>query len=372
MTTESKGEENLFPISPSRPLRLGVIGAGGISRACHLPCLNTLRQHGWPVLVAAIADSSTAAIASATAIVPDLLRDAEIFSDGEALIQAASRLHLDALLLLTQPEVTTKLLHISMPFGLTTFAEKPVADTAEALAVLVEKAKDPNCSLIQVGYNRRWQPLAPFFRDHIFRMRSAGAPTLPVEALLWRAARSEAIFYRDTMIHAVDFLLWCLGPLEISRVSIWPPITPGGIASGLRAELTTTEGTLVTAHLDVRPSVGRNRESYLALGKETTVEVTYSAVDRIREPARLSLWNTTGHDVQEAPLCPIEVDPLLWERGFLSQMAGFLSLADSGSREANRCSLADALAARQRTDTILSYDASSAYPTTESKSNDAR
>jgi hypothetical protein len=247
-----------------------------------------------------------------------------------------------------------------------TFAEKPVAEEAAPLAVLAAIGDNAGSPPVQVGYNRRWQPLAPAFRDAVSQLQAAETPNLHIEAHLWRAARSEAIFYRDTMIHAVDFLLWCLGPLDIQRVSVWPPISPGGIMAGLRAELLTTGQTEpVTVHLDVRPSVGRSREMYLALGAKASAELAYCAADRDAEPARLSLWGMADADgpaANELLLCPTAADSNLWSRGFLGQMAGFLSLVGDGSRSTNRCTLSDALAARQLTDAILSCEAAPAWP----------
>lgn len=343
---------------PARPLRLGVIGAGWVSRACHLPSLALLRQHGWPVSVAAIADSSAKAIAATTTAAPDLLKDAQSFTSGSALLDAATGMHLDAVLLLTPPEVTSELLHASLALSLAVFAEKPVSEEVAELAALVNVH---NSGVpVQVGYNRRWQPLAPAFHDSVSRLRATGSPSFHVEAHLWRAARSEPIFYRDTMIHAVDFLQWCLGPLEVRRVTAWPPAVPGGIASGMRAELRTTGAAApVTVHLDVRPSAGRNRETYLAAGAKASIELSYSAADRDAEPARLSFWgdaDAAGSGVREVPPCPVAGNLALWERGFLGQMAGFLSLAGIGSQTGNRCSLSEALAARQTTDAILSHE----------------
>ncbi len=331
-----------------------------------MPSLDALRQSGWPITVAAIADYAAPAIATAAAAVPNLLRDAESFTEGEALLQAAARLRLDAVLLLTQPEVTITLLRSCLVLGLTTFAEKPVADEAATLQALVEAAARPDAPPVQVGYNRRWQPLAPDFREHLSHFQRTSPSGVHVEANLWRATRGEAIFYRDTMIHAVDFLQWCLGPLEVCRVTVWPPLAPDGIASGLRAELRTTgDAAPATVHLDVRPSVGRNRESYLALGQKASAELTYTPANRDIEPALLSVWDSSdgpGSRIWEAPLSPVAGDPILWERGFLPQMAGFLSLVSEGDKATNRCSLADALAARQITDSILSYQTVPALP----------
>jgi predicted dehydrogenase len=316
--------------------------------------------------VAAIADSSEKAISAATAVVPDLLSGAERFTDGELLLQAAARLHLDAVLLLTPPEVTPHLLRVSSALGLAVFAEKPVSEEVATLAVLAEAVGGPDTPPVQIGYNRRWQPLAPAFRERIFQCRTTESSVMHVEAHLWRAARSEAIFYRDTMIHAVDFLLWCLGPLELNRVTVWPSLGPGGIASGLRAEMKTTDETApVTVHLDVRPSVGRSRESYLVLGDKTGAELTYSATDPSAEPAHLWTWDSAsaaGSDVRKASPCPAGEDSALWERGFLSQMAGFLSLVGGGSQTGNHCGLSEALAARQLTDAILSHQVVPAHP----------
>lgn len=351
-------------------MRLGVIGAGGIATSSHLPSLAALRRGGWPVSVTAIADPSDAAIAAAMRVAPELMCDCRQFTSGETLLEA-SKAACDALLVLMPPESTPTLLRAARDCGVgAIFVEKPVAQDAAELAALLAywQAGSDAPPLLQVGYNRRWQPGGVGFRQRLGEMRATagvGSDSVNLEAKLWRINRREAIFYRDTMIHAVDFALWCLGPLTIEQVVAGPPVPGSGIPQTLSVKLRSASGpeaVPIAVHLDVQPTASENIETYAgvspqgagwALGYASAVDAPPETLGLGVLPAALDR-QSKAEAVPVVPLLPHET--LLHRRGFLEQMAAFVRASGGQGDGASRVTpdLHDALAARRLTDEILS------------------
>jgi predicted dehydrogenase len=360
----------------NHPVRLGVIGAGGIARSSHLPALAMLAQQTANVSVVALADPSDKALQSARARLREMPSEIHTYSDGCALLKDAPQIGCNALLLLTPPEVTPDLIRAALPLCLPIFTEKPVAADVASLAALVNDATYPGTPPIQVGYNRRFQPIAPHFKEEVCKLWERSAAPLHIDAHLWRINRSEAIFYRDTMIHAVDFLLWCSAlppnvrtafvtdlpntgsdaPLKVVRVSTARAAQPDGIPSALRADLI---GPIGTVSLDVRPDVGRDRETYCALGTNSCIENAYPAASHDPSLNHLSHWRSSLQTHLRSNTPPIFKDNhSLWTRGFFRQMEAFVQLAaqyTAGQPVASPCTLQDALAARTLTEKLLKF-----------------
>lgn len=330
-----------------RPLRLGVIGAGGVAQSSHLPAVAQLRGAGWPVSVVAVADPDPERITAAAKTAG--AENCQAYPNGASLLAAGG---VDAVLLLTPPAQTAVLIEDALARGIPALAEKPAGPDARTLARLVDAEKAAANPLVRVAYNRRSLPLAAPFRAHLQEMRNASSETLHVEARLWRAQRSEAIFYDDTMPHALDFLLWCLGPLTVSDVTWWPRSpTTNGLPAGLRVAFqgNNADNRPVTAHLDVRPAVGRDVESYEVMGDKKSLMLTYPAVGAAADaPSELTVYENgtpTRIASPETAVTAISDPRGLTERGFLPQLATFLQLVASGAgktEENTLCTLAEA------------------------------
>ncbi len=335
-----------------RPLQIGVIGAGGIAQSSHLPALAWLRAQGWPVSVAALADPQPERIAQAKRFFAPAHAEKSApiaaFSSGAALLAAGN---IDAVLLLTPPAQTAPLLEIALTGGIPALAEKPAAETAQTLARLVQREKEANNPFVCIAYNRRSLPLASVFRT---RLRAMKTRPLHVEARLWRARRTDTIFYRDTMVHALDFLLWSVGPLYVQHIQ-WSPLRgPGELPAGLRVSFSSTRSE-IAAHLDVRPAVGRDLESYEVLGDRQTIELTYPPAGAAGR-STLSVYETgEPKEIVCAPPDGFANDPNgLTERGFLPQLAYFLRAVAGDPSTANvLCTLAEAHDNAMLKETIL-------------------
>lgn len=187
MSSEPVG---LFGAPPSRPIRLGVIGLGGIAASSHLPSLRLLQEKGWLFSIVDIADPNPARVDLVTSrFTPLLASDFRVYADGTRLLADNG---IDAVLILTPPPVTVQILGEALNRGIPALAEKPVATYAAELDALVKASERSGGSPARVAYNRRSQPLARPFRDQVTKMRAAGS--VHVEARLWREKRTDAIF----------------------------------------------------------------------------------------------------------------------------------------------------------------------------------
>ena len=294
--------QNPLPAVPSKPVRVGVAGLGFIAESCHLPALNFLQRQGWPVEVTGLCDVRE----ERPRLFQPMFPGAQLFSSPEALIESGT---IDAVILLTPPSITPELIKAGIRKGIAVFTEKPVSHDANelhALYVFAGKRRVP----VQVGYNRRYQPLADSFLHDVRRQNELRS----VEARLWRVRRSEPSFYTDTMVHALDFLEYAFGPLQVDHVSWDAPVEGKVLRPGVQVGLRNAAGLRCT--LDVRPDAGQSEEIYDAGG---TV---------LRYPVQ----GAASTDSEEVLLCL---------RGFVHQLAEFLRLA-AGEKIPVRCTLDDA------------------------------
>jgi predicted dehydrogenase len=284
---------------PARPVRIGVVGLGHIAETCHLPALRFLQDQGWPVEVTGLCDINEEQRQKAQSVFPA----AQLFADPDALLAADC---IDALILLTPPAITPDLIRKGIERDLAVFTEKPVSHNPDELAELYALSQGRKVP-VQVGYNRRYMPQADsFLKDR--------KPPSQVEARLWRANRKEPHFYTDTMVHAIDFLNYAFGPLQVDRTD-WAPAVDGEILRpGVQVELSNASG--LTCKLDVRPASGRMEESYTADGTELHFPVQGKETDTSEEE-------------------------LLILRGFVPQLAEFMRLV-TGDSATSRCTLDDA------------------------------
>lgn len=314
MNNEAFLRQNPLPPAPAKPVRAGVVGLGFIAESCHLPALKCLQQRGWPVEVTGLCDVRE----ERQRLFQPMFPGAQLFSSPAALIKSGI---VDAVILLTPPSITPELIKAGIRKGIVIFTEKPVSHDAnelKALYALSEKHRVP----VQVGYNRRYQPLADSFLQKVRQLNGLHR----VEAHLWRINRCEPSFYTDTMVHALDFLEYAFGPLQVDHVSWDAPIEGNVLRPGVQVGLRNAAGILCT--LDVRPDADRREESYAAGGTVLRYPVQGAASD----------------DSEETLLCL---------RGFVHQLAEFLRLA-AGEKIPVRCTLDDARRACELCDRIVS------------------
>jgi predicted dehydrogenase len=227
------------PAAPSAPRRLrsrprtaptvGVIGAGSFAQRFLIP---GLRDAGFELSLVASATGLSAAGA------------AERFTFGRAVEpeQLLGAEELDAVAIATRHASHATYATAALKRGRAVFVEKPPALSLEELDAMREAASGV---VLQVGFNRRYAPLAIAMRDHI------ATDGEPVE-LLYRIAAGrlpENHWLNDPHdgggrllgegCHFVDFACWLMGhPPDQIRSSI--PASPDELRRSQRFAITLT------------------------------------------------------------------------------------------------------------------------------------
>ncbi len=330
-----------LPAPPSKKLRLGLIGLGWVTKYCHLPSLRMLQAEGWPIEIAALCDRMPGRLQDAA----DDWPGATLGTDPMALLDRAD---LDGVLILTHPDSSAGLLCQAIERRRTIFVEKPVASTLAEIKICAELASARRVK-VQVGYNRRHQPLASEFR----RLLAGFGPHRHVEVRFWRATRQEPGFFDDTLVHCLDFISQQLGKLHVKSVRVWPAdANPAMLDRGRRIDLTAEQDSRVTAAIDIRPAVGRDLELYTALGEKLSIALHYPHISIVDGQATLTVYAEGNERVICSARSTIsDIDHRCRQSGFLHQMAEFCMLC-AGTLAEPGCGLEAAMEALRLRDEI--------------------
>jgi predicted dehydrogenase len=319
-----------LPPPPCRAIKLGVIGLGWVFNSCHARAIGILRANGWQLEVSALCDPSSSRLEAARLVFPL----ASCHPRGEDLMGHPG---LDGVLILTPPGVALTLLNLAVERRLAAFVEKPVAQEAESL-LRSDAAARANKVAVQVGYNRRYQPLYSEFQKQV---SGSPGPTV-LKSKFWRTNRTKPDFFADTLVHPMELILGAMGPMFIEGLRVLPAATAGStqIDQGWRIDLRSAGDERLTAEIDIRPAVGCNVETYEVIGHQqvTTLKYPHSA------PAVASLTRAGAGGQQilhHADVASDAADQLLLYSGFVHQMAEFCLLV-AGQMAAPRCGLREA------------------------------
>ena len=201
--------------APARPVRVGVIGAGAIAMAHHLPAL--ARAPG--AAVVAVADPEPGARERVRRTV-----DAAVHDDADALL---ARGDLDAVVIGAPSHLHADLAAAAARAGLHAYIEKPVAIDA-AGAERVRRAVEAAGTIAVVGFSRRVHPL----HRHARRLMERGriGPLVAAQTVFsepfppdvmppWKRERATGGgVLLDLASHHIDQLRWLAGA-EVERVS---------------------------------------------------------------------------------------------------------------------------------------------------------
>lgn len=333
-----------FPLGmpPKRHIRLGLIGLGAIARSSHVPAIESLIAAGWPVTISRLCDPMADRLTEFSARFPGAL------TTGNAADVVATS-EVDAVVLMTPPSISVKLLPMALRIGLPVLVEKPVAPNAWQLETVLARIS-PNCArLAQVAYNRRFQPLGTMGRIELSSFGNLNW----VRVQLWRATRSRRDFYDDVPVHALDFLASQFGALRLLECHVTPPPAPGALPAGVNLTMEAAAGPRL--EIDARPATGMTHENYDYQGEGGTMRLSY-LVHEARHPvapAELSIQPTgqsaRGLKFEAAGLAPAEA---VFLRGFTHQMAAFLRFAETKGEAKSPCGLTDAIAALRLTEQV--------------------
>lgn len=326
---------------PTKPLRFGVIGLGWVSQHCHLPSMRMLKARGWPIEKVVVCDRVDARVQNATALWPD----AEFERDPIALLE---RPDLDGVLILTHPDSSPGLLRQAIQRRKTVFVEKPVAPTRDEIRSCATLARNHQVK-VQVGYNRRHQPLA----SEYFQLLKGLGAGFHVKVRFWRAQRREPGFFDDTLVHCLDFLSQQMGELEVKGIQIWPAsLDTMALDQGWRVDLAAVHSSLLTAEVDIRPAVGRDLESYTAVGQKRSITLQYPHLAAVDGQAALTLYSEGKEQVLSCVrMNANDIEGRCLHSGFLHQMAEFSDLC-AGVRAVPTCGLGEAEDALRLRDAI--------------------
>ncbi len=205
--------------APGRPLRVGIVGTGGIART-HATAIRALAERGLAVEIAAVAD-----------IAPDRARAfaaergvAHTFASARDLLAAGL---VDCVHVTTPHPSHAAVVVEAAAAGVHALVEKPLAVDLQEADLAVEAARRAGVRLGTV-FQRRWFPAARRVRQALDEGK-IGRPILGSLEVRW--LRTPEYYARDPWrgrwategggclvnqaVHAIDWLLWYLGPADL-------------------------------------------------------------------------------------------------------------------------------------------------------------
>lgn len=202
----------------NRPVRVGVVGAGGAAQVVHLPILAKLRD----VEIAGVVDVRE----EMARTIADRFEAAESASSLEALPGYGE---LDAVLVCTPNDSHEDVVLTALDAGLHVLCERPIATSSDAAARMVDAARDADRHLM-VAMNHRYRLDLRHMRKFV-RSGEIGEPFLVRASWLtqrekgprrgWRRNpdRAGGGVLMDLGVAALDAVLWMLDFPEVEQVS---------------------------------------------------------------------------------------------------------------------------------------------------------
>ncbi len=209
---DGTGEQVLTHIHSSRPLRLGIVGCGAITREAHLPVAAADRR----VEVTALCDRERGnawRAARETGIDPEIVAD---------VAQLAGKV--DAAIVAVPPRLHAAVSIQLMDMGIDVLCEKPLANTTDDGRRMVDAART-NGRVLAVALMMRFFPHNLWLRDlvedgEIGEVREVivedGAPLdwpMASNSYFDRRATGGGVLF-DNGVHLLDRVLWLFGNLE--------------------------------------------------------------------------------------------------------------------------------------------------------------
>ncbi len=190
----------------SRPLRIGVVGAGFAGRTAHLPAWARVPD----ATVVAVCDVDAAARARAASLVPG----ARLFEDHRDLLAFG----VDAVSVCTPNVSHFPIARAALEAGVHAFVEKPVCVTPAEVRALGEAA-DARGLVLMARHQLRFDPeaeaacarVASLGRILRVNARALRRDRIPTTCGLTDAALAGGGAALDLGVHALDMALWLLG-----------------------------------------------------------------------------------------------------------------------------------------------------------------
>ena len=175
------------------PIRIGVIGCGGIMRSTYVPTLQSLAE----ACVVGCCDLNFGAAGEMAGHFPNAIP----YADARAMLKEA---RLDAVLVLTSEKVNAAMARLVLEANLPVYLEKPPAVNSAELAELMA-AESSSAIKVYAALNRRHTPL-------VSRLPVPDAKLRRVSGALRRRGRMVGTF-PYTAIHLIDSAQYFAGSL---------------------------------------------------------------------------------------------------------------------------------------------------------------
>lgn len=208
-----------------KPLKLGLVGCGGMGRR-HLHGLAQLENAGInPFNLVGVCDPFAEAANAAAQLAEELLGvRPSVYADLGAM---ASLGGLDAVDVVTTPATHHLVGAAAFDLGLHVQIEKPVAITISA-ANFLERAADKSGRVLSVAENFRRDPLNRLLRA-VIDSQEIGRPAMMIDTTLsgggavvitpWRSTSAQGGLLMDVGVHNADMFEYFMGPVE--EVTAW-------------------------------------------------------------------------------------------------------------------------------------------------------
>jgi predicted dehydrogenase len=203
------GRGDVYGVKPDRkragkrPLRVGVVGCGGVAQAKWLPAIRYLQTHSEPVTIAGLIDPDAATLAKVAA-----LHGAPAYADiGDLLDMGA----VDLVLVLCPDDLHGAVAGQAIAAGVAALVEKPLSRSLDEARALCALAEERGVLLASVA-NKRFSP--PYALAHALIADGSlkAAPTV------FSGKFTLGYPYVDILeagtIHMLDLALWFMGPVR--------------------------------------------------------------------------------------------------------------------------------------------------------------
>lgn len=254
----------------SRTVRVGIAGAGGAAQVVHLPILGRLRD----VEVAGIADPEE----EKARTIGERFGTAHT---AASLAELPALDELDAVLVCTPNDTHEDVVRTALEAGLHVLCERPLAPSSEAVARMIEAARDADRHLM-VAMNHRYRLDLRHMRKFV-RSGELGEPFFVRSSWLnqrerrprrgWRhdPNRAGGGVLMDLGVSALDVALWMLDAPNVERVAAH--FHRGGEVEESAAALLRLEGgPTVSVEVSWEMMAEGSRHEVFALGASGSAE----------------------------------------------------------------------------------------------------